>query len=348
MVGRDPGHTRRVADGPEDPETVWVTALDGARATGTPAVVRGDLYVPVDAVTDRSRYRYRLHTLATATGEERWQVPLRSAPNGPPAVRGDRVVVTAQRAPERGRVVCFHGRYGDEDWLFDVDARLTAPPTIDGAVAYVPDWAGRVHALSLFDGSVRWSRRIGPADHSRTFAEPVAVGDGVLYAGSLSETPGVVALDADTGEERWHERTAPVTAGPVVHGGRVVVQTHQLVIAFDPDGTRRWSFNLLDPGVRTLAVDDQHVYATARERLFAIDRRGETAWTYEPADGRVGAPTVVGDSVVVRGRDSLVGLARDSGEERWTATPEGVGGAVVTPGAMFLAGHMGRVLALGD
>ncbi|WP_440992251.1 outer membrane protein assembly factor BamB family protein [Haloarchaeobius baliensis] len=348
MDGRDAGHTRRVDDGPTDPETVWLTALDGARATGTPAVVRGDLYVPADAVSDRSRYRHRIHALSTATGEERWQVPLRSAPNGPPAVRGDHVVVTAQRAPERGRIVCFHGRYGDEDWLHDVDARLTAAPTIDGGVAYVPDWDGRVHALSVFDGSVRWSRRIGPADHSRTFAEPVAVHDGVLYVGSLSEMPGVVALDADTGEELWHERTAPVTAGPVVHDGRVVVQTRELVVAFDLDGTRRWSFNLVDPGVRTMAVDDRHVYVPARYRLHAVDRRGEAAWTYEPSDERAGTPTVVGDSVVVRGRDSLVGLSRDTGEERWTRSLDGVGRAVVTPTAMFVSGYRGRVLGLGD
>jgi outer membrane protein assembly factor BamB len=348
MAGRDQGHSRRVADGPADPETVWLTRLDGARATGTPAVVDDRLYVPVDAVSDQSRYRHRVHALAAATGEERWQAPLRSSPNAPPAVRGDHVVVTARRSPQRGRIVCFHGRYGEEDWLFDVDARLTAPPTIDAGVAYVPDWAGRVHALSVSDGSGRWSRRVGDDGHAPTFSEPVAVHDGVLYVGSRAGTTGVTALDADTGEERWHRSTAAVMAGPVVHGDRVVVRTRQLVVAFDADGTRRWSFNLRDQGVDTMAVDDRHVYVPTRDRLHAIDRRGETAWTHEPADGRVGRPTVVGDSVVVRGRDSLVGLSRDTGEERWAVSADGVGRAVVTSTAMFLSGHSGRLLALGD
>lgn len=348
MAGRNVGHARRVDDGPADPETVWLSALDGARAVGPLAAVADRLYVPVDAVTDGSRYRHRLHVLTAATGEERWQVPLRAEPNGPPAVWGDDVVVTARRGPERGRIVCFQDRYGDEQWLVDVDDRLTAPPTVDGAVVYVPDWGGRVHALSVVDGSVHWSRRIGPDDHPPTFAEPVAVGDDVLYVGSLSGTTGVTALDADTGDERWHVSTRAVTAGPVLHADRIVVRTHQLVAAFDLDGTRRWSFNVLDPWTQTLAVDDRHVYVPTDERLYAIDRNGEEAWTYEPADGTVGTPTAVGDTVVLRGQGSLVGLSRSTGEERWTASPDGGGRAVVTPSATFLAGDGGHVLGLGD
>ncbi|MFC4407364.1 outer membrane protein assembly factor BamB family protein [Haloarchaeobius iranensis] len=353
MAGRNGGHTRRVPDGPADPETVWLTELDGARATGTPAVVRGDMYVPVDAASDSSRYRHRIHALEAATGEERWQVPLRANPNGPPAVRGNHVVVTARRSVERGRVVCFDSRYGDEHWLYDVDARLTAPPTIAGAVAYVPDSDGWVHALSVFDGAVRWSRRLGDDDdHAPSFSEAVAVHDGVLYVGSSSGRTGVTALDAATGAVRWQLSTAPVMGGPVVHGDRVVVRTRHAVVAFDLDGTHRWSFGVADGDVLPVAVDDQHVYVATRDRLSprisAVDRRGETVWTYESAEQRVGTPTVVGDSVVVRGRDSLVGLSRDTGEERWTRSPDGTGRAVVTPNAMLLSGYGGRVVALGD
>ncbi|WP_257299924.1 PQQ-binding-like beta-propeller repeat protein [Haloarchaeobius sp. FL176] len=348
MAGRDQGHSRRVADGPADPETVWLTQLDGARAARTPAAVDDVLYVPVDAVSERSHHRHRIHALVAATGEERWQVPLRAAPNGPPAVYGDRVVVTARRSTHRGRVVCFEERYGREDWLYDVDARLTASPTVAGGVVYVPDWNGKVHALSVADGSVRWSRRVGDDDHAPTFTEPVAVADGVLYVGSRAGTTGVTALDADTGEQLWHESTPAVTAGPVVHGEHVFARTDGLVVSFGLDGTRRWAVSVPDTGVGPVAVDDRHLYVRGRERLDAIDRAGEQVWTHAPSDGRPGVPTVVGDSVVLRGRDSLVGLSRDAGEERWTRSPDGTGRAVVTPNAIFLSGYGGRVLALGD
>ena len=68
MVGQNGGHTRRVDDGPTDPETVWLSQLDGARATGTPAVVDDRLYVTADAVSDRSQFRHRVHALSAATG----------------------------------------------------------------------------------------------------------------------------------------------------------------------------------------------------------------------------------------------------------------------------------------
>jgi outer membrane protein assembly factor BamB len=346
MIGRDPGHARRAEDGPTDPRTVWTTELDQVRSAGPPSVQDGRLYVPADAVSDRARHRYRIHALSASTGEERWQVPLRSEPNGPPAVSGDHVVVTARRSLERGRVVCFQRRYGDEEWLVDVDARLTAPPTVDGRVVYVPDWSGRVHAPSMTDGSVLWSRWID-AGRGRTFAEPVAVHDGTLYLGSMSGTTGVVALDAETGAERWRGDTGAVTGGPVVDGDLVVVRSHHLVVAFDADGTRRWSVNVLEADARPMAVDDRHVYVPARERLHAITRDGESAWSHDSTDGRVGTPTVAGDSVLLRGADRLTSLSRTDGEERWTVRPDGIGGVVVTPEAAFLTDG-GRVLALGS
>jgi len=112
-----------VAAGPTNPETVWTSERSSPRA-GTPAVSNGQLYVPVDAISDTARHRYRIHALSAATGDERWQVPLRSEPNAPPAVSGDHIVVTAQRALEQGRIVCFQTRYGNEDWLVDIDAKL--------------------------------------------------------------------------------------------------------------------------------------------------------------------------------------------------------------------------------
>lgn len=348
MVGRDPGHARRADDGPTAPEAVWTTDLERVRAAGTPAVSGGRLYVPVDAVSDTARHRYRVHALAASTGDERWRVPLRAEPNGPPAVSGGRVVVTARSALERGRVVCFRERYGDEEWLVDVDARLTAAPTVAGGFVYVPDWSGRIHALALSDGSALWSRRVDAGDGGRTFTEPAAVRDETLYLGSRSGETGVVALDAMTGETRWKESTRAVTGGPVAHPKGVVVQSHRLVTAFDADGTRLWSFNALEGPVRPVAVDDRGVYVSARNALHAVDWSGEASWTYESAGARLGTPTVAGDAVLLRSGGRVVALARATGEKRWTATPDGTGRGVVTPEAMFLPGADGTVVALGE
>ena len=139
-----------------------------------------------------------------------------------------------------------------------------------------------------------------------------------------------------------------MTVGPVAHPEGVVVQSHQLVTAFDLDGTRRWSFNVLEETARPIAVDERHVYVSGRNALYAMDWSGEKSWEYEAAEKRVGTPTIVGDTVLVRGENHLTALSRDDGTEQWTATPKGVGRAVVVPEAVFLSGADGAVIALGE
>lgn len=346
MVGRNAGHTRQVAAGPTDPETVWTTELEQVRATQTPALVDGRLYVPSNAVSDTARHRYRIHALSAATGAERWQVPLRSEPNAPPAVSGNQIIVTARRSLEQGRIVCFQKRDGDEEWLVDVNARLTAPPTVNNGIVYIPDWRGRVHALSVSNGSVLWSRLVDASESGRTFTEPVAVNNETLYLGSQSGTTGIVALDATTGETRWTKPTPAVTGGPVVHTNGIIVQSHHLVIAFDADGTCRWSFNAPGDAVRPIAVDDRHVYVSTRNALYAIDWTGEKAWEYEPSGTQVGMPTVAGDTVLIRGSNHLTALSSVTGEKQWTTHPAVSGRAVVTPEAIFMSAG-GAVIAHG-
>ena len=349
MADGNAARTRRRPDGPTDPETAWTTTLAAARAAVSPAVEGGRLFVPVDAVSEAARHRYRVHALSAATGEEHWRVPLRSKPNGPPAARGSRVAVTARLALDRGRVVAFDADSGDEDWLADVDARLTATPTLDDdGVVYVPDWRGRVHAFRLSTGDEQWTRTVGDSDTDRAFARPAAVADGTVYLGSQSGETGVVALDAATGEEQWPAPPPAVTGGPVARDRGVVVQCHQLLVALAPDGTRRWSFNVPDETAGPLAADDRHVYVPGRNAVYAADWRGAKAWVFGPEDDRAGTPTVAGDEVLVRGAGALTALDAASGEERWTtATDVGRGRAAVTPDAVFLAAG-GEVTALGE
>ncbi|GAB7093175.1 hypothetical protein JCM30237_03270 [Halolamina litorea] len=334
MDGRDAGHTRAVSQGPVEPETVWRRTLEDVRGVGSPASAEDRLYVPADAVSEDARSRYRLYALAPGTGSTRWQVPLRAEPNGSPAVEGDRVIVSAKRSLERGRVVCFSRRYGDEEWLYDVDSRLTAPPVVAQGVAYVADWSGTVHAVSVRSGEPRWRRRIEADGAGRTFAGPVAVHDGTLYLGSHSGSTGLVALDARTGEEQWRVSTGAVTVGPVVDDGLVVVQSYGLVEAFDTDGDRRWSFNVPEESAYPIAVGNERVYVSGRQGLQAVTRDGNRAWR---VDGVSGTPTVVGDAVFVRGEGRLSAFDAADGSERWAVHQRGSGDAIVLENAVFLS-----------
>lgn len=348
MDGRDSGHSRRAGDAPSDPDPVWQRSLDGVRAVGPPALTGGRLYVPADAVTGESRSRYRLYALGANAGETQWQVPLRVEPNGSPAVAPDRIIVSGKRSVERGRVVCFRPKYGEEKWLYDIDARLTAPPTVANGMVYIGDWAGRVHALGALSGDVRWTQQVDADDGGREFTTAVAVDDGTAYLGSLAGNTGIIALDADTGEEQWRASTGPVTVGPVVDDGLVVVQSHGLVSAFGAGGSERWTFNVPAESSRPMAVDSEHVYIAGEETLYAIDRSGRAVWRDSGADGQPGTPTVAGDSVLLRSENRLRALRAADGTEQWTATPAGNGGPVVVPSGVFLQSTDGRLLALGE
>lgn len=349
MAGGSAARTRRRPDGPTDPEAVWTTTPDAARAAGSPAVKGNRVFVPIDAVSEVARHRYRVHALSAATGEEHWRVPLRSEPNGPPAAGDSQVAVTARPALDRGRIVAFDTDSGDETWLADVDARLTATPTLgNGGIVYLPDWSGRVHAFRLSTGDEQWARTVGDGDADRVFARPAAVAGGTVYLGSQSGETGVVALNAATGEEQWTASTPAVTAGPVAHDNGVVVQCHQLLVALAPDGTRRWSSNVPDETAGPLAADDRHVYVPGRNAVYAVDWRGAKAWAFDPEDDRAGTPTVAGDEVLVRGAGALTALDAASGEQQWTAaTDGGPGRAAVTSDAVFLAAG-GDVAVLGE
>ncbi|ELY94157.1 WD40-like repeat protein [Natrialba hulunbeirensis JCM 10989] len=342
--GSESGRTRSVSETPAEPAAVWTTELEDVRATRTPSIADERIYVPADAVSDRARHRYQLHALAAGTGKERWRVSLRSDPNASPAVASERVIVSAQRGLEAGRLVGFEKRDGGESWLYDIDARVTASPMIDRGTVYLPDWDGYVHALSVADGSVQWSRQVGADESNRTVAKPVAVHDETLFVGGYSGRAGVLAVDAATGDDRWAHATDRVIAGPVVDDELVVVQAGSVLTAFERDGTERWTFNVVDDYWETpLAMDDEHIYVSTVDTLHAITRGGEHGWEYPLSERSGGPPTVVGDEVLISEDGTLTALARTDGEPRWRLETDGNRDVVAIPDAIFMRESGGRL-----
>ncbi|SDJ84032.1 Outer membrane protein assembly factor BamB, contains PQQ-like beta-propeller repeat [Halovenus aranensis] len=348
VAGGNVGHSRTVSGVPSNPETVWTTELPDTRSVGTPAIVDGQVYVPVDSVSEQARHRYGIHALSGETGTERWQVPLRAEPNGPPAVTAGRILASGKRSTERGRLVAFSEPHGEEEWLYDVDARVTAPPTFDVTTVFLPDWSGTVHALSAVDGSVRWARRVGTAAGQRTFPHAAAVENGRLYLGSSSGQTGVVAVDAETGETDWSRSTPRVTAGPVVHDGLVVAQTGSVVRAFDTDGGELWAVSLPNQTPRRLqsAVDDSHVYVTRGATTYALTREGKQDWTYDHNAAAKRPPTVAGDAVLVPEDDAITAIDRTDGTTLWQTKTDGQA-TLVTASNALLTSNSSTVTARG-
>jgi outer membrane protein assembly factor BamB len=199
-------------------------------------------------------------------------------------------------------------------------------------VVVVPVGAGGLAALDLATGEILWRR--GPSGNRLGRSTPIVVGDVVVhavgglagydletgeprwridgvaafspiaatgdtvYAGLVSETEGfLMAVDADSGAERW--RSLMVTAvfiGPAAGDDAVVaVDDVGVVHAFDPaTGEERWSFGLRTRPTGTpvvlgdvVALAEEGRTEDLREREYRIVlldlASGRFLASYEPA-----------------------------------------------------------------
>ena len=119
-----------------------------------------------------------------------------------------------------------------EKWSLTTAGNVTATPTVFQGVVYVPDMGGKLWAVNVGSGTVRWSRSIASytgiaGDVSRTSpaiaGRAIILGDGWIR-NNLTAGAHVFAVDRLTGNLLWltrvHEHpTAIVTSSPIVDNG---------------------------------------------------------------------------------------------------------------------------------
>jgi polyvinyl alcohol dehydrogenase (cytochrome) len=122
----------------------------------------------------------------------------------------------------------------DPRWTFPTAGNVSAVATVVGAVAYVPDWGGKLWAIDIQTGRVRWSHDISdytgtPGAVSRT-SPAYWNGELILGTGNVMDDrlTGAfeIAVEARTGALLWRTRTdendaAIMTGSPTVDNGIV-------------------------------------------------------------------------------------------------------------------------------
>ena len=152
-------------------------------------------------------------------------------------------------------------KLGDENASLGLRQR----PAIEGDRLYVSNDEGRVLAINANSGDVLWDSEVAPTrkEGSRLFfwrrksidgglSGGPAAGNGMVVAGGRNGE--VVALDAETGAERWRAKvTSEVIAAPLITPDRIIVRSNDgRTFGLDPaDGTRKWVF---DRGIPALSV----------------------------------------------------------------------------------------------
>lgn len=204
------------------------------------------------------------------TGSVDWRAPVGGERLTTPAATPNAVVVTDR--PE-GVVAAFDAD-GERRWSHQTGVE-TRSPTIRGETVYVatspdPGRAGRLLALDLADGAVRWAV---DTPSPRRGTRPV-VGRDAVYLGCTGRDHGrLVSRSRSDGAERW--TFADDNSGvyePVLDGDRVYAGSNDdNLYAFSRAGDLRWQVET-GSTVGSVVVGPDLVYASNNERLFAVER----------------------------------------------------------------------------
>jgi polyvinyl alcohol dehydrogenase (cytochrome) len=116
---------------------------------------------------------------------------------------------------------------------------VTSTPAVAGGVVYYTDWTGRLTAVDLSTGRVRWSTKVSVAEMSQASAvmsSPAVAGD-TVYTSALEGR--VVAVAVDSGAIRWSKLLAThglttLHSSPTVSGDRLIVGVASAQNFFSP------------------------------------------------------------------------------------------------------------------
>ncbi len=277
----------------------------GGRIYSTAALdPRGNIYVGSDAGSVWS---------FTPSGDQRWRLDVEADADTGIAIDSTQVVFAA------GQAVWSVAHDGRVRWRREVNGKVFAAPVLDGSGnVFVGCQDDHFYSFSP-EGEVRWSYRTGDDNDS----SPVLDEEGNLYFGSddhhvyaldingglkwstdldgmvrappslgphgsllvgvFGPRPRVVALDRETGAERWYfpvtvadTTEIGVASGPLVDAdGAIYFGAHDdYVYSLAPTGELRWAFQvsgdvdaspiLLPSGRLVVGSDDTYLYAIGR------------------------------------------------------------------------------------
>ncbi len=203
-----------------------------------------------------------------ADGELLWSVEVTSEVLSAPTL-GEKIVIICSND---GRVSGLDLTNGKRVWQIDREVPLlslrgTGSAIIDGDTAYIPGDSGKVIAVNLADGVLRWEQAVN-VSNGRNELERIADIDG-----------GAAVANGDLFVAGYNGQTSAVATS---------------------SGSTLWTYQ--GPSVAGLIVDEHHVYLTdSQSQVVALDRRsGAELWKQDALLNRyVTKPVILGGDLVV-------------------------------------------------
>ena len=230
-------------------------------------------------------------------------------------------------------------RTGEPAWGSPVQLEdvVQTPVAVDETSAYIGDVGGRVTAIDLESGDVRWTKDLGTP-----IAGAITLDAGRVLAttlGGQKEPSEIVALDAKRGDELWRasaEDASNLVTAPVVADGRMLtLDALGGVLAFDAeDGSFLWRTEVINPiaprgqpfllqGVGApapVSADGQVFAVDVTGRVYAFDAETGTAlWDHALNDPSQFSPPLLTKDHIIVPTDSgtLYAVDRRSGHLVW-------------------------------
>ena len=248
------------------------------------------------------------------------------------------------------------------------NAALTAAPVANRDTIFVMDAGQNVRAFALEDGARRWSVSLksGSRRDRRSFGGGIAVADDLVIA--TSGYGFAVALDIETGEERWRREFAgPTTGAPTIKDGRafIVSQNNEIFALKVADGSLEWSDQAISESARVLsspspaAVEELVVVPYSSGEVIAyLGLNGRRLWTdalvrtgrFTPISSinDISSRPVLSSGLVFASSQSGLTTAIDgrSGQRVWSQPIGSVFAPSVTGEYLFLSGVEGQVVCM--
>lgn len=229
-----------------------------------------------------------------------------------------------------------------ERWSLDISSPSECPPVVADGLAFLPT-ADALRAVDAKSGDEQWRETGGDGP---TWPRSVLYRDGLVYV-ALEEDPGLLALDAKTGEVEWSFSPEGYGIGALLlglGGNRLFAGDGAgYVYGLDPaTGERQWSRRIFG-GVLELAQGIPELFAaTEAGEVYALGPDDGDAYWRGKVEGWIRAlATGNGDGVFVGafGGPTVELSGEKNGGEAWTNDVWASNSFVVSGGTAFAAGH---------
>lgn len=277
-----------------------------------------DVYVATDSIyVDNDR---RIRALDPDDGAVRWRF------------EGDETAsvneITSERvvASTLEGIVALSTANGREQWRFEPEnGGVWSWPHHDGDRFFVSTTEGLFYALAERDGSVLWQTqfpRQGENEYQTAYPHLSTVGvtSGIVVAQEGYDGP-LYGLNSESGARLWtfEPTTETDSYGATIADGVVYVNDSPVLRAVSTaDGTERWRVDLDRELSWSPRLLEDALYVGGENRVDAISTDGSERWQFVPGDD-VGASVqgATAETVVVRSREALYALDKNSGRVQW-------------------------------